>query len=473
MRSGYATDAGYDTPESILARALPAAPERSWLDLILPAAVALAVIGFACGSSSVYDVTRVGRDVRWVFLLLVLGAAGAILARRRTTSCYPLHVVGLAAALVAVALVSVAWSLAPRLTFERTVTLAVLFLTCLLLALSTGGERAAVERLLVGLLAGATLVAVAGLLVLAAAPDDALQRATTGVPTRYRGLGENANTAALLYSVVIPISFWTTLAARTTAQRLGAVSVLLLVSGSTAFSGSRGALFAGFVSAAALGLVSGLGWLRRVIFAGVALALLAVTLGISQVPQPARARPVSAPVASGPTAPPPRYVNVENVFPLEADVGRSLPGGYNVEAPRGFFDTSGRLRAWKGTAVLIGDRPALGYGFGTEERAFIPRYYDFSGGLPENSYLGIGLQLGGIGLALFTALVVSIAVAGTRALRRLHGPVRLVAAACGAGMLAGLIAAIAQSYLVSVGDIATLPFWLCAFLFATPLAEAR
>ena len=80
-------------------------------------------------------------------------------------------------------------------------------------------------------------------------------------------------------------------------------------------------------------------------------------------------------------------------------VGRPLPGGGEPPVERSFFGASGRTEAWRGALQQAAERPLLGFGFGTEDKAFVDRYYGFVGSLPENSYIGISLQLGLVGLA--------------------------------------------------------------------------
>src|SRR5581483_4895046 len=108
-------------------------------------------------------------------------------------------------------------------------------------------------------------------------------------------------------------------------------------------------------------------------------------------------------------------------------------------------------------------RPVVGYGFGTEDDVFVNRYHLFAGGVPENSYIGIVLQLGAVGLALF---LVTLAWWLGRGVRALRGPERLALAAAGAVTVGALAAAVVQSYVWSVGDIATGTFWIAAFLVA-------
>src|SRR5207253_10666321 len=124
----------------------------------------------------------------------------------------------------------------------------------------------------------------------------------------------------------------------------------------------------------------------------------------------------------------------------------------------------GRLPAWRGAVEQAAQRPLEGYGFGTEERVFVDRYYPFLSDRPENSYIGMLLQLGAVGLLAFLALVGSIAWQGVRVLSRLRPDQRPAGAACLAVVAAGLVIAIAQSYITSVGSPPTAPFWLCAFM---------
>ena len=84
--------------------------------------------------------------------------------------------------------------------------------------------------------------------------------------------------------------------------------------------------------------------------------------------------------------------------------------------------SSGRTEAWRGALGLAADRPLVGYGFGTEDRTFVDRYVFFNSNVPENSYIGILLQLGLVGLLLLLALVgrprVAVAATGLAQHRR-------------------------------------------------------
>jgi hypothetical protein len=76
---------------------------------------------------------------------------------------------------------------------------------------------------------------------------------------------------------------------------------------------------------------------------------------------------------------------------------------------------------------------------------------------------GIPGVIGSSGIG-FAALVAALALPARRALR---GPHRALAGAALGVLAAGLAVAVVQSYLYSVGNIATLPLWICAFVGAS------
>ena len=162
-------------------------------------------------------------------------------------------------------------------------------------------------------------------------------------------------------------------------------------------------------------------------------------------------------------------MNVEQVYPLAADVGRPLPGGGEPTVSRRFFASSGRVDAWAGALREWLGRPLLGFGFGTEARVFDDRYYTFVGGLPENSYVGLLLQLGVVGLAALLALVGGLVLAARRAI--LAGVP--AAAACLGVVTAGLLLGLVQSYLYAVGNIGAAALWTSAFLLPALAAPRR
>jgi O-antigen ligase len=395
---------------------------------IVPAAVAATVVAFACGSSSVHWVDRAGKDLRWAALVVLLVCVAALFLLRvawsRSRPFLP------AAWLVLLAAVSTSWSVAPSLTIERAASLGVLFLTAFLLATSAA-SLALIERVLVAVLAGAVVVALLGLLVLAFDRHAALQPASIGFPSRFRGLGEDSNTAPLLFAVVLPIAAWGVARGGRRNRRIAAAGAFLLLDGSIVGALSRGALTGGFLGVLLVALAAPRTWSARAGYAVVALALAGLSYGLTTIP--------SAPAA----APAPARV-----------IAVVKSGG------------SGRLAAWEGALDQAAHRPVAGYGFGTENRVFVNDYRDFSGSYVQNYYLGLLLQLGAIGLASFLGLALLWLSRVPSASFCLADRDRLALVAAAGMVVAGLACAVVQSYLTSVGNIAAGAFWIGAFVLA-------
>ena len=415
--------------------------------------VAATIFAVSLASSSVGELILAGRPWRWrllVALCLASVAAALLLARRPL----PLLAYGLPLGLVVVAYLSSAWSVDPSLTARRTTAFASLLVAGAALA-SLAAARPEVERaVLVGVLLGATALAVGGLAVLAFAHGDAIQSADTQSPARYQGLGGNPNTAAMLLSLGVPLALWLVLEARTVVVRVLVAATLALLAASVVASGSRGALIAGLIGSLVLVGAIARGR-RRLVLAAVAAVAFGVGVWITQLPKPLP-RPVHR-AASAPLRPVFER-NAERVLPLSQEIGAE--NGAHPSIRRRLLGSSGRSQAWAGALHTWERRPVAGYGFGTEERAFVDRYYFFDSGLPENSYIGALLQLGLVGLALLLA-------AALWALRRFR--LSPPAAALLAG---GLVLGVTQSYLFAVGNDATIPVWLAWFMLAAAAARS-
>jgi O-Antigen ligase len=416
--------------------------------------VAATIFAVSLASSSVGELILVGRPWRWGMLVLLCGVsvAGALLWGRRRL---PLLAYGLPLALVAVAYVSAAWSVDPSLTARRTTAFAALIVTGAALA-SIAAARPEVERaVLVGVLLAATALALGGLAVLAFAHGDAIQSADTQSPARYQGLGGNPNTAAMLLSLGVPLALRFVLEAGRAAVRVLAAAVLALLAGSIVASGSRGALIAALVGALVL-VGSVARGRRRLALAAATAAAFGLGVWITQLPKPLP-RPVHRTAST--LLRPAFERNAERVLPLGQEIGAE--NGAHPSIRRRLFGSSGRSQAWAGALHAWERRPVAGYGFGTEERAFVDRYYFFDAGLPENSYIGALLQLGLAGLALLVA-------AALWALWRLR-----LSPAAAALLAGGLVLGLTQSYLFAVGNDATIPVWLAWFMLAAAAARSR
>lgn len=444
------------------------------------AALAVTVVLFAFGSASVPALLDFGRPTRWIALFALCGLAfvQAGVVKPTWPGRFMILAGLLGAALVALALLSAAWSITPRLTLERGATLLVLLVTAWSLAYAVSADPDLWARLLEAILVGAAVVCLLGLVVLAVAPHDAVQWATPGTPARYRGLGQNPNTVPMLAAIAVPIALWVAVRSRTTFERGGSVAALALFFGTIATSNSRGALIAAVAALVALSLVAYRAWTLRLV--PVAAAVVLVAVGAAAVKAlPTAAYPTSSQLSggsggSGGKVSPSNLIPQPPFFPgpLYDELGR--PRLSNPYGPgRDLVGSSGRGAAWEGAFHLGETRPVLGYGFGTEERVFVDRYYTFQGSRPENSFLGLFLQLGALGVLLLVALLVTLAAA-TVSVLRVRGERLPLAGACVGVIVAGFVLAGVQSYVYSVGNIASVSFWVAAFLLtvaATPPAE--
>jgi hypothetical protein len=457
---------------------------RAWM---LTVALALLIVAFGAGSGSVHQIKSIGLHLRWVALLGVcLVAALLAFERRRRDPAFPSGLrrfALLAGGFLGLGVLSTAWSVAPRLTFERAGSLGLLFLTAALLAYATDGRPMLRRAVLAGIGAGAIAVGLLGVLLLVVDYDAAAQRATAITPWRYRGFMENPNTISVLAAVSLPIVAWLGLTAATTRARAlwWAGGGLLYVS--VVAAESRGGLIAATVGLVVFCLCVVRPWRR--LAAAAALLVVALVAGIElrvatdPGPQVFVSRiPVLAPLPSKPRATNPsskphrgggsggrstRIVHIRvktHELPGEdSEIGHPL-----LSRTATSLAGSGRVAEWKGVLKQVRQRPLLGYGFGTEERVFVDRWYYFQGGTAENSYLGLLLQLGAIGAISLLGLGVVLVVTGVRAMRSLPVTQRGEIAAELGVLVAAAALMFIQSYIYSVGNVASGTVWLALFL---------
>lgn len=484
---------------------------RPWA---LPVLLGLTVIAFSAGSGSIPEEVRLGSKLRWVALIvawLVAAAEGSLAMRRNGFSRAAGRTALLPATFIGLALLSAAWSPLPRLTFERAVSLAILFSLGWLLALAAADLPSARRRLLGGLAVGASLVLLAGVLLAIAGSSYAVQQPGPSSPWRLRGILENPNTIGVLAAIAAPLLAWLGLGARSASERSAWWAGFLLALGSLVASQSRGGLVAGFVGAAiVLGVLVDRWPQKMAAVTGVAVVLAAGVVARQQTQpappvftsavRPGITTPTTSPGAgtgkttrpgsttgksgeggrgnghvkppttgpgktTGPGAtrpkPPPKPQYVE--LPARQDeIGNPLLSVTNVSTAG-----SGRIAAWRGALRLVKQRPILGYGFGTESHVFVDRWYYFEGGTPENSSLGVLLQLGALGYLVLVAILAQAVWLAVRAMRLADPDTRGFVAA-GLGVLgSGVVLTFIQSYVYSVGNVATFPLWTTFFLFVT------
>jgi hypothetical protein len=438
-------------------------PLRTRLDLVASAALAVAILAAAAGSSIQYDILVAGRPARWVALgVLGLAAFFRAMAFRSEWRLRPSVVAGLAA-LCAFCVTSSGWSVVPRQTFDRALSVCIVVAVAATLAGSTAQSPATARRLLDGILGATAVLALAGFVYWLIDPARAVQVATTVYPARFQGILQNPNTPGMLLAVGMPIALWHALTSVSIRRAAPFLVLLVAFAAEIVASGSRGGLAAGFLSLLVVpALMRGPRRNRLGVAVGVA-ASLVVAAWVMTLPQALPSSPVSAPPAplvvshSQP-------LDAETVLPLRSEIGGPWWTQTSGTFHRTLFGTSVRSRAWTGAIDQARQRPVLGYGFGAEQPAFVDRYYGFNSDNPENGYIGLFLQIGLAGLAVFLAVAVLCLVPAVRAsLRGRDESERGTPAAVGAAA-AGLLLGLSQSYFHAAGNVAFLGFWVALLL---------
>jgi hypothetical protein len=435
--------------------------KRTTLGRAVQLALAATIVTMLLAAGSILPWIQPARTLRWVALLVlaVLALAYAATAAERARSLAPQVLAG---ALVAVAGVSALWSASPRLTLGRVAAFALVLVVAVAL-----GHAGSPELVLEGVLFGAVAIALGGLLVLVFDHDRAVQPATTVSPARYQGLGGGPNMASMVLALAAPLALHFCLAARTRLLRAVWSAALVLLVASVALSGSRGALVALCTGLAVYAVL-----VRRPLVVGTAVAVAAATVVLSVLPSPATSNPpepTGLDPAPAQVTPAPGYLDANLQGPrLQDDIGHPGVGvADTTRRERTLTGSSGRTEAWRGALGLVAERPVVGYGFGTEDRTFVDRYVFFNSSVPENSYIGILLQLGAVGLVLLLAL------AGTLVVPSLRRGASAVAVAGTAAFAGALALALFQSYLYAPGNAATITAWVCAFVGFGAATAAR
>jgi O-antigen ligase len=171
------------------------------------------------------------------------------------------------------------------------------------------------------------------------------------------------------------------------------------------------------------------------------------------------------------------YFNVEFFLSLR-DFSDSSGNAAALDDP----DFSGRVFYWIAAVDAIKESPLLGYGFGVEGQTIFSldraasSFEEYSRSYINNSYLGLTLQLGLAGTAIFFIPIVCFAFqkAAGNIWRRIPIPeLCSLNIAFTAVAITGLFTAVFESWPYSVGSAATLPFFISILLSSRLTRFAR
>jgi O-antigen ligase len=141
-------------------------------------------------------------------------------------------------------------------------------------------------------------------------------------------------------------------------------------------------------------------------------------------------------------------------------------------APTAEVGSAGRTDMWDLGWDLIQQSPIIGHGFGTEDLAFSEgSFREYEGKRFHNSYLGMAYELGYVGVAAFFGPLILLALTQfwrRRGMTELALPHVLLAV-----LVAGLVSAFFESWIYSVGNALSFPFWTCVALLVKMSVDER
>ena len=238
---------------------------------------------------------------------------------------------------------------------------------------------------------------------------------------RFQGIFQNPNSIGLICAILLPLSLWHLLETK----KKSALLLFILMLLSLFLSGSRGSLQAALVS---------LGYFiyvrkkkdRPLVFFSFTSAILILFWAIET------------------------WMKTHFMSYIRSE---SIP------------ELGGRLGLWRAALDLIMQRPFFGYGFGVENKMVLTSaLFRIKGHLSyvHNSYLGMLIQLGVVGLIIFyLPLFILLFKELSHKQRSDVFPLRL---ALRGSLMAGLICCFYESWIYSVGNSQTFPFWVTVML---------
>jgi len=397
-------------------------------------AVALTFAALIAANGSFPQVKSAFLEARWgavLALSLVLLLSLRRLDARSAQAFLPLL------ALPALGLLSVLWSVDPRLTVERVVSFGLMLVIAGGLAVRIVRDPNDLSDVTDWLSVLAGVVLLASLLAVAT-PNGVMN-------SELRGVFENANGLGLFLGLTYPF----VAASFERRNHTRAVLVVLLVFGVIdVLSASRSGIVALLVSSVVYEIACGRR--GRVLVGGV---IVAVLVAAALVVEPAvRSNRSAEPSASSPV--------------VSTSAPDTIGGAPRTKQTFASRITGARSEAWSATLGLARDKPLAGFGFGTGDRIFA-RYPErvhflyFEGASPNDGYLQMLLELGLLGLV---ALAIPLGAASRRAVTIAREGADVALAAVAAVFVAALGVAVVESVFEAAGAPWAPLIWISAAL---------
>jgi exopolysaccharide production protein ExoQ len=376
--------------------------------------VFLTTLCLMLGQSHIEFILPIISDLRWVFFALFsFHVFGDMLIGRSARGIRNFDV--LVGIFISYALLSVVYSPFRDLTIERTATILFLYISVFWViwkyAYTDGPEKIVY------------LVLQAFLLILLTSYCLLFFNHTASFSNgRFQGVFSNPNSMGLICAILLPLSLWHFFESK----KKSALFLFFLMLLSLFLSGSRGSLQAAVVSLGYFIYVRKKKYKPLVFF-----SLASFTFILFWVIETlAKAHFKS-------------YIRAE-----------SIP------------EIGGRLGIWQSALNLIIEKPIFGHGFGVEDKIFGLKFAAYHAkaqiAYVHNSYLGMLIQLGVVGLIVFyLPLFVLLFKELTY---KQHSDVFSLRLALRSSLIAGLLCCLYESWIYSVGNSQTFPFWVTVML---------
>ncbi len=352
-------------------------------------------------------------QLRWVFFtLFLLHVFGDIFLGRTVRKVKGFDI--LAFIFIIYAFSSATYSLLPSLTLERSTTILALYVSVFWIIWKYAYEQGT-ERVVNLMLNAMSIIFIASFLAIFFVPDQVFSSG------RFEGIFQNPNSLGITCALFLPLALWHFLETK----KMFSFFIFFLMIIGLLFSASRNSINASVIA-----------------------------LGYFIYMHSKKSKPLVF------------FTSVSFLLIMVWTIQTTAKLFFHTYYRAGTFSSfGGRIELWPIALKLITLKPIFGYGFGVEEKVF-----SFEHAIPaglgssyiHNSYLGMFLQLGVIGfLLLFLPLFVLLF---KELFSKQDATVNFLRHALRASVLAGLLCAIFESWVYSVGNAQSFPFWIMVML---------